>query len=71
MSAHILTDDVHISAGVEIQRQINELLDHRYNIRHATLQLECVDCFPDSLYCDLNGHFHVDEASHTVRHSSH
>ena len=63
MSAHILTDDVHISAGAEIQRQINELLNHRYNITHATLQLECVDCFADSLYCDLNGHFHVDDGS--------
>lgn len=67
MSAHILTDDLHISAGVEIQRQINELLDQRYNIAHATLQLECVDCFPDSLYCDLNGHFHVDDAQRSSR----
>ena len=75
MSAHILTDDVHISAGAEIQRQIGELLDRRYNITHATLQLECVDCFPDSLYCDLNGHFHLDDgamvASHSAQHSSH
>jgi cobalt-zinc-cadmium efflux system protein len=61
MSAHILTDDLHISAGTAIQRQISEILHQRYNIAHATLQLECVDCFPDSLYCDLNGHFHVNE----------
>src|SRR4026207_100173 len=67
MSAHILTDDVHISAGARIQSQINELLNHRYSISHATLQLECVDCFPDSLYCDLNGHFHI----HEVHRSSH
>jgi cobalt-zinc-cadmium efflux system protein len=62
MSAHILTDDLHISAGSQIQRQISELLQRRYNIAHATLQLECVDCFPDSLYCDFNGHFHVNDA---------
>ena len=61
MSAHILTDDLHISAGAEIQRGINEIVFHRYNISHATLQLECVDCLPDSLYCDLNGHSHADE----------
>jgi cobalt-zinc-cadmium efflux system protein len=54
MSAHILTDDLSISVGAEIQRQINDLVSHRYNIAHATLQLECVDCEPDSLYCDLN-----------------
>jgi cobalt-zinc-cadmium efflux system protein len=62
MSAHILTDDVNISAAADIQRQINEIIRRRYNIAHSTLQLECVDCFPDSLYCDLNVHFHADEA---------
>jgi cobalt-zinc-cadmium efflux system protein len=51
MSAHILTEDVSISTGTDIQRQINEVVYHRYNIAHATLQLECVNCSPDSLYC--------------------
>jgi cobalt-zinc-cadmium efflux system protein len=60
MSAHILTDDLHISAGGIIQRQISDILRHRYNIAHATLQLECADCFADSLYCDLNGHLSMD-----------
>ena len=70
MSAHILTDDLHISAGADIQRQINEIIRHRYNIAHATLQLECVDCFPDSLYCDLNGHFHLDDTQRSAHHPS-
>src|SRR5574339_372132 len=35
MSAHILTDDLHISAGAGIQHEINEMLNHRYNIAHA------------------------------------
>jgi cobalt-zinc-cadmium efflux system protein len=70
MSAHILTDDLHISAGAGIQHEINELLTHRYNIVHATLQLECVECAPDSLYCDLNGHIHV-EAPAVPHHSDH
>jgi cobalt-zinc-cadmium efflux system protein len=52
MSAHILTEDISISAGKSIQADINELVAHRYNIAHATLQLECVGCHPD-LYCDL------------------
>src|SRR5688572_4797914 len=63
MSAHVLTDDLRISAGTDIQREINEIVRHRYNIAHATLQLECVDCAPDSLYCDLNGHYHVERIS--------
>lgn len=53
MSAHILTDDISVSAGAEIQSRINELVYHRYNIAHATLQLECVDCDPNSLFCRL------------------
>ncbi len=70
MSAHILTDDLHISVGADIQHRINEILRHRYNIAHATLQLECVECAPDLLYCDLNGHVHMD-ASSVARHSDH
>lgn len=53
MSAHILTEDISVSAGAEIQGRINELVYHRYNIAHATLQLECVDCDPKSLYCRI------------------
>lgn len=53
MSAHILTADISVSAGAEIQGRINELVYHRYNIAHATLQLECVDCDPNSLYCRI------------------
>ena len=60
MSAHVLTNDLPISSGADIQRQINEIVYHRYNISHATLQLECVNCLPDSLYCDFCSP-HVDE----------
>ena len=62
MSAHILTDDLPISEGAEIQWQINEVVFHRYNIAHATLQLECVDCEPDMLYCEIKdgSHKHSD-----------
>lgn len=63
MSAHILTDDLPISTGAEIQQRINEIVYHRYNIAHATLQLECVDCLPDRLYCDIT------EANHNHQHA--
>ncbi len=53
LSAHVLTDDMPISAGAEIQSQINRLLAEDYGIAHATLQLECEACQPE-LYCDLN-----------------
>ena len=63
MSAHVLTDDLPISSGADIQRRINEIVFHRYNIAHATLQLECVDCLPDGLYCDIR------ESSHNHHHA--
>jgi cobalt-zinc-cadmium efflux system protein len=66
MSAHILTNDLPISAGADIQRQINELVHHSYNISHATLQLECEDCSPDSLYCDFCNH-HLDEEHASIQ----
>ena len=52
LSAHVLTDDVLVSAGAAVQREINELLRHKYDIAHAALQLECAGCEPDLLYCD-------------------
>lgn len=61
MSAHVLTHNMSIGEGAGIQRRINEIVYHRYNIAHATLQLECADCFPDSLYCDICSPSHADE----------
>jgi cobalt-zinc-cadmium efflux system protein len=51
LSAHVVTDDLIISEGASIQRDVNEVLYHKYNVSHATLQLECGDCVPSVLYC--------------------
>lgn len=56
LSAHVLTDDVSISTGAAIQQQINLVLHDKYSIHHSALQLECANCQPDLLFCDLNGH---------------
>ncbi len=60
LSAHILTDDIQLSEGTLIQAAVSELLYHTYGIAHATLQLECADCVPAELYCDItvNNHNH-------------
>ena len=58
LSAHIVTDNISISAGASIQRDLNEILALKYNIRHATLQLECIGCEHSLLFCDIH------EASH-------
>lgn len=52
LSAHIVTRDITISAGGSIQMDMTSLLKEKYNIHHATLQLECVDCSPTCIYCD-------------------
>jgi cobalt-zinc-cadmium efflux system protein len=54
LSAHILTDDIPISAGAKIQAAVSGLLDQSYGITHATLQLECEGCVPADLYCDIS-----------------
>ncbi|MCS7247317.1 MAG: cation diffusion facilitator family transporter [Anaerolineales bacterium] len=54
LSAHIVTGDISLSEGALIQQRIAQLLRQRYAISHATLQLECKECEPALLYCDLN-----------------
>ena len=54
LSAHILTEDVLVSAGLAIQKQVNGILAEKYNIRHATLQLECECAGENILYCDIH-----------------
>jgi cobalt-zinc-cadmium efflux system protein len=53
LSAHLIIDDVPVSVGVKVQAAVGEMLAHHYDISHATLQLECVDCAPVGLYCDI------------------
>ncbi len=58
LSAHIVTDDILLSKGAHLQDRLSEMLAHEYNIQHATLQLECVDCEPKLLFCDITEHNH-------------
>ena len=67
ISAHILTDDVSLSRGAAIQRDINALVSQRYQIGHATLQLECAGCQPDLLYCDIADSQHQHDETTTNR----
>jgi cobalt-zinc-cadmium efflux system protein len=55
LSAHILTEDITLGQGASVQRDINVLLLNKYQIAHTTLQLECEDCMPDDLFCELDG----------------
>ena len=53
LSAHIVTDDISISECACIQQRLNKILEYEYNIQHTTLQLECVGCETDLLFCDI------------------
>jgi len=53
LSAHMLTDDITLSEGAKVQAAAIELLLEKYQIGHATLQLECIGCTSVDLYCDI------------------
>ena len=56
LSAHLLTDDIALSSGAQLQTEVRTLLRQRYGITHATLQLECERCSTNPLFCDLVDH---------------
>ena len=58
LSAHLISEDVPVSQGAKIRAAVGEMLTHRYGIIHATLQLECLDCAPLGLYCDITANNH-------------
>ena len=55
LSAHILVDDMPLSSAGLLRDQLAELVEHRYGIRHATLQLEAGSGCQDKLYCEVSG----------------
>jgi cobalt-zinc-cadmium efflux system protein len=61
LSAHLVTQDVSVSIGAKVQVAVGGMLANDYGISHSTLQLECIDCAPLGLYCELtnnNNHHH-------------
>jgi cobalt-zinc-cadmium efflux system protein len=61
LSVHIVTDDVSVSQCACLQERLNKMLAHEYNIQHTTLQVECANCQPSLLFCDIaeTSHKHV------------
>ncbi len=65
LSCHVLIDDLSISQGANIIGKLNELLSRKFDIGHSTMQLECVGCEPNSLFCSLTPHLE-EERPHVV-----
>lgn len=53
LSAHLVVDDVSVREGASLQANVSEILKFRYGVQHVTLQLECEECVPNVLYCDI------------------
>ena len=53
LSTHVVIEDMPISAGAQVQIALNKLLAERYEIQHATFQLEHVCCQPGKSACNL------------------
>ena len=53
LSAHLVIDDRTVSKSAEIVARVNQDLARYFNIRHATLQLECESC-PTGFICDIS-----------------
>ena len=56
LSAHIVTEDVTVSVGAKVQAAVDQMLADRHEVRHATLQLECVECDNHGQFCDCADH---------------
>ncbi len=53
LSAHILVGEMTVRESTAVQIAVGTLLCDKYGIQHSTLQMECENCLPDTLYCDM------------------
>lgn len=65
LSAHVQVDgDAPMSRGDILIGKLNHMLSEKYDISHTTIQLECVGCEPNHLYCAMKGTLDSHEHRH-------
>ncbi|GAC1404520.1 MAG: CDF family zinc transporter ZitB [Chloroflexota bacterium] len=66
LSAHVQLDDRPLSECDSLLSRLTKLLEQKYHIGHATIQLECVGCETTHLYCTQKAlaHTHGGHAHH-------
>lgn len=70
LSSHVSIDDVSAQQQARILNNLTTLLEQKYHIHHATVQLECRAhatgcCMKEQLYCQLDvSHAHEHEHDH-------
>jgi len=52
-SCHITVGEQSVREGQNVLRAVNEVLNHRFKISHATIQVEVEGCDPNDMYCAL------------------
>ncbi len=52
-SAHILVKDQKLSKVDSIRKEIEQMLKNDFGIEHTVLQMECVECVQNGLYCQM------------------
>ncbi|MHB8182096.1 MAG: cation diffusion facilitator family transporter [Acidithiobacillus ferrivorans] len=66
LSCHVLVEDVMVSEGGHILKDLREMLVRDFGIIHATLEIESSACDIAGPFCDINNH-----TAKPVRHHSH
>jgi len=52
-SCHITVGEQSVREGQNVLRGVNEVLNHKFKIAHATIQVEVEGCDPDDMYCAM------------------
>jgi len=52
MSCHVLIDDLPTSEAARIRDKIEDVL-RQFGVKHTTLQMECQQCSPNDIFCNL------------------
>jgi cobalt-zinc-cadmium efflux system protein len=71
LSCHVLIEDVPPSASTVILRRIQHMLGDEFQIRHATVQFEHLNCCPPEEVCAGHEPPHEDEHHHPHHHHEH
>lgn len=72
-SCHVLVDDLSVKEGQKVQRAVSELLEHDFQIAHATIQIEAESCGAVGVHCEMRraAHEHTHQCGHSHHEHSH
>jgi cobalt-zinc-cadmium efflux system protein len=54
LSCHVLIAEQSVRSGEKVLRALAEMLEHDFNIRHTTIQIEVEGCDPNDLFCTMH-----------------